>query len=418
MTSELGVSSSNQCSPVATYGPVIAFSDKNDSITPAEIAASSYHLQMVSFVDGDLQQVSEGFPRQVNDTVCLKCVKSDKINTPLLSGCGVSYHTHFPSGSMRVGVEATTDAFKTITIGFNTTDGSQAFSGYGDVTNNSQHCAMFLFSKRRQSKPHFTYLEYANQEHCRRLLSLSRDATGAVWELCKGTVWAASVTCNQSRIDARSLTSTLQAYRSMQLERNIQMTPFDDRTQRFQKLREDDVYRAALSALVMDDYNKSGEYYVYSECGFYNVFWIAPLICSIVLITVLRIVSLCVSRKYRHVTVPFNSFSWYQEAVKNQTPHRTETGNSPEKRRCRLLFGYPQHEMVLIGDGPSTRIRIDVRDDTEIFEDVGAGPSSSVYDVSVAMREFQNRENEAVRVQEQMVMEPRYRLEVDETSYC
>lgn len=404
MTSELGVTSSNKCGPVPTNGPIIDFTGRNITVTPAEAAASSYHLQMVSFVDGDLQQISNGFPRELNDTVCLECVNSNDQQTHLLSGCKVTYITPYPAGKMLVGVERTTDAFRSITVGFNTTDGSRNFSGFGDLTNSSRNCAMFLFSKDDHINARFTYLEYANQDHCRTLLVSSRNTSGKLWNATEGTVWTARVACDKTRIKPEDLERSFQAYRSMQLERNTQMSSFDKIKQLFEKFREDDVYRAALSVLVMEDYNKSGEYYVYTECGRYMFSWMAPLIVCIVIIIVLRVLSWYVSSRNSDIDVPFNSDSWYREALRNQMPLRTVRDGDRGGYK-KFFWCNNNDEMVLVGDGPNAQIRIDVHDDTEIFGDVGAGPSSSVHDVSIAMEQFQNREESIARQQRPALLE-------------
>lgn len=408
LVSELGLQSSDQCSPVEKNGTVISTDNSSESVTVAEIAASSFYLQSIPFLDGDLQSVTDGFPREVNKSVCLKCLEMNSSKKKILSGCSVVDDRSYSAGELLVGWQKTDTAFGTITIGFNetNTDG-KSYLGSGDLTDNGQNCSMFCFipiSPSGSDPLQLLYFEYSLSSHCRELRKRSTNSSEVFWERTKGIVWKSKITCKHSTIDIWDFKRGLQIYRSMQLENTISVTSFFEDEERFKNLSNDDIYRAALSLKIPDDKNKTGLYSVYTECGTYNVWYLTPLFVSIALVIILRSVSKCIGGQDEEVSSPYNSGSWYYEAVRSQMALRMLTRNQNVEERQERHIGRrcinfnccrcDNDELVLVGDGENVNVRIDCRDDdmAQIFEDVGAGPSSSVHDFTAMMDEFQRRE--------------------------
>lgn len=412
LISELGLDSSDHCDPIRKVGPVISAESSSQRVTDAEIAASSLFLQSVSFLDGDLQSITDGFPREVNKSVCLKCLESDRSKLKILSGCSVSHERVYSPGEVYVGSFTPETDFGTITIGFNETKkGGVSYLGSGDLTDNGRHCSMFSFntvSSPESQHLELFYFEYSLSRHCREMRARSENSDSVVWDRSKGTVWKTRIACTHSTIEASDLQMTLQIYRSMQLESTILATYFSEDENRFKPLSDDDVYRAALSLKLSDDMTETGSFSVYTDCGKYDFWYMTPLFVLVALIIILRTVSWYIVEHGRDLSNVYVTGSWYYEAVRSQMALRKlsqiqNQDESEEYQSERRLwkfnsFKYAKDELVLIGDGDNVCVRIEFQDDAmnQMFMDVGAGPSSSVHDVSCTMDEFQRKEEEIV----------------------
>lgn len=362
LVSDLGVNVSQKCSPSRQSGPVIAGSLGN--ATPVELGASALLLQSIAFYDGRLTSVPAGFPLDVSAAVCLPCLEKENA-TPLLSNCSVSDGPMFLPGELNISAKTTNGAFKTKTkefVDLRKKDEPETIQGDGDVTKNVDNCAIFLVQGTKVEHNIFEllYLEYANNTHCNQMLATSREAQTMhgqgfpVWDLTASTVQSQNISCHaHPNITLRKFRRALQIYRTMQLEKNFTPVPFNEKESRFSKLKEDDIYRAVLAMLLLEDTKKIGSYFKYKQCGTYDWIFLLPLSLTVLLIIVLGMVTVFVDKASR-IKIPYNSYSWYLEASRRDSRGLMQDWcNGRRSSYFSNLFD----EMLLVDDGDVEAVR-------------------------------------------------------------
>lgn len=327
---ELGVKVSPRCATKTQNGPVVTNCNGTSTVSLAERAASALFLQGVEFLDGPLTSVTVGFPRRINPTTCLRCLKPNATNL-IINSCTVDDAKSYSPGSLQIGVMTANTGFETVAIGFNETEqNGLSFSGDGDVTSNNHTCATFIWALDKQERNgtiDLTYLEYADQDHCKSLLNESRKltkTTGAptpIWRPTKTTTYTQKIHCRQNSLAPERFQMALGVYRTMQLENTMKQLQFNTRTQRFERITVDDVYRAVLALKMMDHNNASGLYQEYVQCPGYDWQYIMPFATALgsffllaIIAFLLRLISI---RRGGHDhsfrLVPRSSREWYEQ---------------------------------------------------------------------------------------------------------
>lgn len=242
--------------------------------------------------------------------------------------------------------------------------------GVGDLTRNAHHCAAFLIHGRHEDNAGvvLTYFEYAYQRHCNTLVEEARRARvrrqngdiTAFWTVTEGNATSHVIKCQNNEIAMPSFREAVRVYRAMQMENTLYPIWFDKRTQSFQPLKVDDIYRAVLSMKLIDDGREEGDYFEYTECGIYNVQYMVPLFIAIFLICTLVIVSMVLATRGNKIDVPYSSSSWFKELsrVRGEESGTREPRNSTRQR----FFGI-QQEMVLVGDFGDSEMHIEWQSD-------------------------------------------------------
>lgn len=373
LVSELGVESSETCSPKRITGPVISLGDTSENITDAELSASAFFLQNLHFLDGDLTFVPAGFPRRITEAVCFSCLKSEKYK-PILSNCTVRPGTEYPAGTLTIGIVPSRGTFAVgdVIIGFNETNRAvtardpQSFMGTGDLTRNAHHCAAFaVHGKHEKNGVHLTYFEYANQSHCNSLLETSRRKgiirkpgdMSAFWTVTEGNARSQMIHCSTNQMGMLSFREAVRMYRAMQMENTLYPIVYHEDKQIFKPLAPDDVYRAVLSMKLIDDGTEVGQFYEYSSCGYYNVRFIVPLFITILMLCLLAFISTMLANRGEKIDVPYNSSSWFKELARIR--QEESGGISPTSSRQFSISCKREDEMVLVENSAQNGMHIE-----------------------------------------------------------
>lgn len=281
LVTEFGLIPSQKCKPQTTNGfvtpdgPIITSPD----ITIG-IIASAAHLQSIQFLDGDLTDLRVGFPHNVSSKVCLPCLTG----TPALMDCTLRDGKSYPAGVLDIGVRKTPSVLSTVAVGFRGTDESERqFLGKGDLAHVGEKCVSFLFHAEggSGSPVTVTYFEYVHQVHCKELMHKAGESPEeSLWEPTRAATQTQKIQCGTSQLSASFLEQALTVFRTTQVENTVKPMAFDEIESRFARIREDDIYRAALALSLADAEKSVGNYSVYTACAKYNVVYLLPLIVS------------------------------------------------------------------------------------------------------------------------------------------
>lgn len=347
---ELGVSVRKRCSPIYVEGPIIKWNYTNDPPV-VETAPFAFLLNQITFLDGDFEYIAEGFPKNINDTLCISCLKNDfprhnNSTRVIIADCDVTEHRNYSLGQLDVGIKLTSNPFGTVTVGFaeKNQDGnhSRCYCGNGDLTknhnrtfstilfhnvpvgedhdedeeivadNNNSTCNCdepnFFENKFQESNTtgHVLYFEYNNQTHIDRLFAMAqgnKSRPHVIWESTQGVTYVQKISCDTIAMNVESLNRALLVLRSIQVENGLNPAPFNYTTDRFDIFKKKDIYNAVLSVKAAEDTqnaeddeeknnkNNMGSYQIYKECGVFDTKYAIPTILSAVAILILGAIS-------------------------------------------------------------------------------------------------------------------------------
>lgn len=368
LVSELGVELSEKCSPVSKNGVVINEGNRTDTpaLTSVELGAAAFFLQTITFLDGPLTRVTKGMPKSITGKECLLCLYKDKDKHPdIVCDCLVKKKKVYQAGELKVGVKTTDHDFGTIAVGFHETRGNRTkFTGEGDLTDNGQKKAIFLFAYERpdnadkrgnSTTTEMLYFEYGYQEHVNLIFEESKEAEGhQIWRDTKSRVHVWSIVCDLKHFSPEQFQLAVMTYRSIQLENPTKIISFNRTEERFEPISTEDVYRAVLSMKVIDNNNETrGEYYEYTTCAQYKWQFLAPLVVCVALILILGFWSSVLSSKYKEGAIPHNSRSWFRQCQRVAGGRRSS--NEPSRSG---YFDTLYEEMVLVDGGGTNEQRI------------------------------------------------------------
>eukprot|EP00177_Eucheuma_denticulatum_P001805 GFKZ01003231.1.p1 GENE.GFKZ01003231.1~~GFKZ01003231.1.p1 ORF type:complete len:481 (+),score=51.20 GFKZ01003231.1:266-1708(+) len=351
---ELGVEQSSTCKPVERNGLVITPGDSKGKYTTGELLGIAFHLRATSFVEGPLTSVPAGMPKNISGKECLSCLK-EKNHPDVVRACTVTKKGTYEPGQLEVAVRTTTDAFGTICDGFRETGGDQhLFQGVGDLTGNGRHRAMFLCTHNPgRDDGDLVYFEYSDQSHIGDLLAKGQAAEGQpVWDATKSRVNTYTIRCEVNELSPANFRLALMVYRTMILENPVALAAFNETEQMFEPISRSDVYRSVLSMKVMEDSKDTGTSFEYTECGRYNLRFLAPILTVLFLILFLGLLSIVLAAGKNRISVPHNSRTWFQQA----TDCKKNPGHGKEAPRSGY-FNTMNEEMVLVqgSDGPRSQ---------------------------------------------------------------
>lgn len=397
-------------------------------VTEIKMGVVAFHLQRTRFLDGELTSVMAGFPQYFNVTTCLKCLSQSQDLTMLggctlnkvqpIGAGSVSIGLRMSGGSFGLVADSLRQY---VEVGPNITDIADAstpviaIQGHGDVT---ASCDIFLVHTTPFGNLHF--YEYHNRAHCTRerirlyntLLSNSSfpSSSERFWFRAEAPVNVTAISCSTNRLTrSQSFESALQVYRSVQIEDRFStaMTSdesqwHDDSTHYDRYLRQqnsrtktinqsssnekdsntevtavgteasvsqweltaDDVYKAALSRILLESDPTPGQYYEYRECGTYNFTFMVPLMIASFLLVLLGLFAIALKTlgygSAHDINVPSTSDMWFQEML------RAKFGGSYVgvkedrfKRRSFLSRLRPtSHDVVLEKQGDDFKLRV------------------------------------------------------------
>lgn len=361
---------SSKCAVRKRIGKVIGSTSRNEMVPLLLVVSTASGVQELSFEDGPLEFVSRDFPVTLNDSFCHKCVKFDP-DTALLANCSVRTGKTYPAGSLIVGIAGSAGPYITEVKGFikiseisNTT-----LRGAGDfvASTRNTHGAILVQSKKTEGEQIVhTYFEYGNQAHLKSTLEklrlkneqMASSKMESIWERTRGPTYTQEIHCGIEKL--KNFGSDIQVYRSMQLENMVNPPIFDAQKEKFQRITEDDVYRAALAKMLVlsEAYNthETNEYFTYTECAYFDWICILPLVGVFSLLMILYIVGEIKTRTGARLNVPFNSKTWFEEMIRRmqrQEPGRLFRGQLGSND-WKLTKWNRIDEAVLVNSGTST----------------------------------------------------------------
>lgn len=334
MISELGLRVSTTCSVQSHMGKVIGRAVPDKHISTILFSSTSSAIRQVKFEDGELQFISKDFPVNLNQTFCLKCVKFDK-TVAVLSNCSIKKSRTYPAGSVAFGIGRSTNPFSVETHGFIVLGEKEnkTITGNGNLVASSNYKqGLFLVHTFRGTDGHpvYTYYEYSNQAHLRKVhqkmfVAVRRGDENSIhmptlWERTEGPTYTQKIRCGIEEFN--SFGAIIHAYRSMQLENMAFPAMYDEDKEMFERITEDDLYRAGLTEKIgfSEMYNESeiAEYFTYTACAYFDWKFIIPLgAVMLVLVTLYIIALLTVSIQGGKVqTIPFDSKTWFDEMIR------------------------------------------------------------------------------------------------------
>lgn len=294
LVAEVGVSSSNLCGPVAKVGPVLSAESPASQGTNITIAflAGAAHLQSVVFRDGPLTSVRSGFPHNVSEKTCVKCLAEQ----PILSDCRLTDGPSYPARKLSVAVRSINTPLHTVATAFKVVKTGEIFEGEGDVVHVGETCSSFLLmvTGKLQNRVQLTYLEYTHTDDCDTLFKDAQEHQGEKdprWHLTHNAVHTRNVHCSIAGLRTEELQLALLAFRTTQLENSVSRAAFDDSEKRYSRIVADDVYRAALAWRLADREERRQTYWEYSECGRYDAMYMLPLAACLLLLSGLLVLA-------------------------------------------------------------------------------------------------------------------------------
>lgn len=368
MISELGLSVSSACAAQRRTGRVIGTAVPDRHVSTVSFSSTSSAIRQVKFEDGELQFISNDFPVHLDKSFCLKCAKFN-LSTAILANCSVSNGRTYPAGSLAVGIGHSNSSSTVALYGFIALgeEGNETITGDGNVfasSNYKQGVFLVHTLRKREGHPIYTYFEYANQAHLKEVLQkLHRSEIQAhtpilevpvLWEKTKGPTHTQEMQCGIEKFN--SFGKVIYAYRSMQLENIAFPSLYDAEAEMFERITEDDLYRAGLTQKIgfSQMYNKSeiGEYMTYTKCAYFDWKYIVPLSAVMLVLMTLYVIGILIIsiRKGTVQTVPYDSKTWFDEMsrlLQNSESDENISGssNSGKDRSKRI------DEFVLLNDG-------------------------------------------------------------------
>lgn len=291
---EFGVYSSPKCKVVSQTGSVTISNDTSNSrwdehrqLVLGRVSIIS-QMQSLRFLEDSWNVVPSGFPAYVTPSTCIQCLDTPT-RPPMLKDCRVEDGRVYAAGELSIGLHRPQSLLNTVAVGFNeTAAGGRHFFVDGDlVLQNLDQCAIFGTYVDNVDKPSgettVTYFEYSLQDHCDGEIRIAtRERPDVVqWFETKGPTYTQRITCAESRVLPATLREAIMLYRTVQLEYSLHLQAYDEEKLRFEKLSENDVYRAVLGAMLANTQFKDGEFYEYAECGLYEWVYLAPFLISL-----------------------------------------------------------------------------------------------------------------------------------------
>lgn len=320
-------------------GPIIKGDYTNDPPV-IETAPFAFLLNQITFLDGDFEYVTEGFPRNIDDTLCISCLKKDfprEKAKMIVADCDVMENRTYRSGELDIGIKLTSNPFGTVTVGFakkNLNEShSRCFCGNGELTrshNGTFSTILFLNvpmgelqigkipdnsacdcdepdllgNKFQESNTtgYVMYFEYNNQAHIESLFRMAKGNTThpkVIWESTEGVTYVQKISCETIALNVESFNRALLVLRSIQVENVLNPADFNYTTARFDLFKKKDIYKAVLSVKAAEDTKKSegeknrniGRYQIYNECGVFDTKYAIPTIVSAAAILILGLIS-------------------------------------------------------------------------------------------------------------------------------
>lgn len=179
-----------------------------------------------------------------------------------------------------------------------------------------------------------------------------------ILERTDGPTYTQEIRCEIEKIN--SFGPIIHAYRSMQPENMVFPTPSHPEKEMFEPITADDLYRAGLTYEIglSEVYNthEMGEYFIYTECGYFDWKFIIPLAGVMVVLIILYIVAMVNMRKRVQITVPYNSKTWFDEMIKRVQVLESE--NSSDSNTPRISKWKKNVDEVVLLHGDSANMNV------------------------------------------------------------
>lgn len=298
---ELGVDVTSSCDPISTNVYVIENRDLVNIPTDVELTSMSYRLQHVHFPEQDFEYVTTGFPKDVMDNLCLRCLPKpdDKTNT-IARGCKIEALASYKNAY--VALRTTRRAFGTVAVAFKIPQKNgrnKTYRGDGDMTLNVRNAySAILFQNLSDS---VIYWEYNHQKHIAGMYKRSKQAEPKeVWEKTRTSVFRHRISCEVNHLGQAQFKRALLAYRSLQLERVTSPSKHNETSEMFEGMTEGDIYRAILALKSVEDVNEEPEpqeVMVYPQCATYDMKFAIPTFIMMAAILILLCITVYLKKK-------------------------------------------------------------------------------------------------------------------------
>lgn len=329
------------CDPNFVEGPIIQQENRVDT-KEIDIALNAIVLDRLKFLDGVLDYLPVGFPKNITTDLCTKCLRqdfpSDNSSNVILDGCHISEYKQYRQKELDIGIQRTLSEYKTRTVGFAVTDSNgnheHCFCGPGDLTQAVKEritrYSTFLFSSKQETEENgpkngtcqcseenafsigndedlngdLLYFEYNDQSHVPALLNQSYPNLNVLWRPTESVTTVQKISCKQNFINMKSFMKALFVLRYIQLEKRIIPREYNVTTGRFPSMTSEDIYNAGLSHKLaesssMDDLTPMGRYRMYQVCGTFDIRYAIPTMVSVIVILIIRLIAARTLKKSR-----------------------------------------------------------------------------------------------------------------------
>lgn len=340
---ELGVNVREACVPNFELGPIISRNNSIKNTKELNIAMHAGFLHRTKFLDGQLDYLPAGFPRNITDKICTTCLRQDfppdNSSNVILEGCTLTEYKQYNRDELDIGIHRTPALWGTRTSGFAERDWNgkhaRCYCGHGDLTlavhenmDDNRSYSTFLFSNPK--KPYIPqngtcdcssnnsldssfdddqnadllYFEYNNQSHIAQLLQHSFRNSTEFWQPIQSVTYVQNISCTQNFISMSAFTKALSVVTSLRRENSIAPTQLNKTTGRFPSIENADIYVAGLSHKLAESYSMGGRrpmgrYRIYDICGTFDIRYAIPSLISALVIVMLWIFSDRLLRKSR-----------------------------------------------------------------------------------------------------------------------
>lgn len=344
LLSEVGVGSSDRCTPTHLKTTGICSDPSARNITGKQIAIMFY-TQQVTWDDTELVQnpIRQGFRKTFNGKESFYNPSQNSTLPIVVGGCSVEDIKLIKPYDVSLTFTPTSGAWAAILSQAEIGNNSVIRSGRGDATYNDNYSSSFLFTQGKSTNDSLevSVLEYADtftimNTVYKEMYTPAMNGLRPTSVTLRNRIPAINyeISCEKVGLRASDFLDGLQAYRSIQLESTVKVHPLINITLDGEgpfaiprPLRASDVIRAVIALKAADPQLCDGETFVYTTCGSYDMRYIYPLLFltgAIMAISVLAAVA--VHRSDAAVEIPFTASSWSRFASR-----LTSTGTDGEK---------------------------------------------------------------------------------------
>lgn len=364
--SEFGVDSSNRCAPkrLLTMGMCASPSKFPPSSSKSTVAA--YHARYVPWDDRELVDypIYEGLRNQYNGQECFHSRSSAGSSNVIISNCSVSQPTLISPGRATLTFEIVKgEVYYIMLKRIEQREKGRAtleFIGTGGMTHTGNQTSAVISSRLKgTSAGHwirmFEYFDSVDLTSSLLRFFQSNGFLGGTLQMeNKSPLLVYTIRCEKVG-DVASFASGVQVYRRVQLEettaelRNMKVDGVGFKG--YAPMNVSDVIRAGIAISSTNSQKCSGETFIYTNCGVYNVRYMFPLLGLLLVIFTFAIVKcVLVVRADANIPLPYTASAWSAMALENNIDFGEDFGNEggdeengvrkSQKGQISLLNGY------------------------------------------------------------------------------